>query len=474
MAHLTVDFADTIGRISPRLYGAGFEHLGGAVYGGAYVGENADVPNEEGWRSDVLRLARALRPGLLRWPGGNFSQFYHWRDGVGPRQERPCRFDHYWAKPEPNLVGTEEFLRFCELVDAEPSITVNARTGTPEEAAAWVEHCRGRVRLWAIGSQGWDVGVEDAARRYRAFAAAMKAADPTIETVAVGGNPSNQGAWDRAIVEAVGDQLDVLGVTAYDGVSTPGDLTAVDAHYANQAAAERLLWTFSNACQTVDELLPERTWAGVGFDGWGIWRVSRQGLQHDYHLSDALVAAVVLNGIQRQANRARFAAWGNLVNALGLIQTTERSAWSTPVYEVFKLYRRFHGDEVVRTSVAGPTVYAPGGTSPVRPIRPAQPDMPLLDVSATRDRAAGRYTLAVVNRSFADREETTLSISGLPEGIGATVWTLTADDVFAGNTLAEPRRVEPYEVPIGPVGASYTFAAHSLSVFVWEEAPGLT
>src|SRR5579884_595792 len=272
MAYVTVDFADTVGRVSPRLYGAGFEHLGGGVYGGAYVGEGSDVPNERGWRSDVLRLARALHPGLLRWPGGNFSQFYNWRDGVGPAAERPDRFDYYWAKPEPNQVGTDEFLTFCELIDAEPSITVNARTGTPEEAAAWVERCAGRVKLWGIGSQGWESGPEDAATRYKAFAAAMKAADSSIKTIAVGGNPSNQGAWDRTVVEQAAEQLDVLGVTCYDGVTTPGDLTPQDAHYANQAAAERLLWTFGNACQTLDELLSHRPDAGVGFDGWGIWR----------------------------------------------------------------------------------------------------------------------------------------------------------------------------------------------------------
>ena len=493
MPFLSVDFAETVGRVSHRLYGLGFEHVGASVYGGAFVGENSSTPNEQGWRSDVLRLARSLRPGLLRWPGGSFAQTYHWRDGVGPLADRPRRFDYYWAKPEPNLVGTDEFLRFCELIDAEPSITVNTRTGTPEEAAAWVEYCNGtvdtaggreraangrttpyNVNLWAIGSQSWELGAEDAVRRHRAFAAAMKAVDPTIQTVAIGGNANNQPAWDRPLVEGLAESIDVLGVTHHDGVSTPGDLTPADAHYANQASAERILWTFSNACQTIDELAGGRAEAGVGLDGWGIWRVNRQGLQHDYHLSDGMVAAVVLNGLHRLPNRARFAAWGNLVNALGLVQATERSAWTTPVYEVFKLYRRFHGDEVVRTSVAGATVYAPAASAPVRAPRPAHPDLAILDVCATRDRAAGRYTLAVVNRSVDEWQDVSLAIAGLPDGLGATVWTLSADDAFAANTLAEPRRIEPSEVPVGPIGTSRFFAPRSVTLVVWEETPGLT
>jgi alpha-N-arabinofuranosidase len=491
VASISVDFADSVGRVTPRLYGLGFEHVGAGVYGGLWTGEAEGTT--AGWRDDVLQLARQLRPGLLRWPGGNFAQHYRWRDGVGPRESRRSSFDYFWAKPEPNLVGTDEFLQLCALLDAEPSITVNTRTGTPEEAAAWVEYCNGGpdtaggqlraanghpepyvVRLWAVGSQSWELGPEDMARRHVAFATAMRAADPTIQLIAVGGNAANGSSWDRALLGEAASQVDVLGTWAYDGVATVASEDQRDLHNANQAAAERLLWTISNAVQLVDELMPDRTDAGVGFDSWGIWRTSRQGLQHDYHLGDALVAAVVLHGLHRLANRARHAAWGNLVNALGAIQATQRSTWASPVFHVLKLFRQHHGDEVVRSSVAGPTFFAPEGHSPVRTPRPAQYDLPVLDVSATRDRAAGRYALSVVNRSYDDRHDVDLAIGGLPEGIGATVYTMTDYDAFATNTLGYARRVEPYSVPIGQVGATYSLSPRSLTMFVWEETPGLT
>jgi alpha-L-arabinofuranosidase len=491
VATISVDFGQTVGRVSPRLYGLGFEHLGASVYGGFWTGDGADTT--AGWRNDVLQLAQQLRPGLLRWPGGNFAQHYRWRDGVGPRESRPARFDYFWAKPEPNLVGTDEFLQLCALIDAEPSITVNTRTGTPDEAAAWVEYCNGggetaggqlraasghpdpyQVRLWAVGSQSWELGPEDMARRQAAFAAAMRAVDPAIQLVAVGGNAANGASWDRAMLGDAADHLDVLGAWAYDGVATVPSGDARDLHYANQAAAERLLWTISNAAQLMDELLPARTDAGVALDSWGIWRTSRQGLQHDYHLGDALVAAVVLHGLHRLASRARYAAWGNLVNALGAAQATQRSAWATPVFHVLKLFRRHHGDEVVRSSVAGPTFFAPEGHSPVRAARPAQYDLPILDVSATRDRSAGRYALSVANRSFDDRHEVDLSLAGLPEGLGATVHTLSDYDAFATNTIGYPRRVEPYEVPVGQLGSTYSLSPRSVTLFVWEETPGLS
>jgi alpha-N-arabinofuranosidase len=491
VASISVDFGDTVGRITPRLYGLGFEHLGASVYGGFWRGDAENTT--AGWRDDVLHLARQLRPGLLRWPGGNFAQHYHWRDGVGPRESRPTGFDYFWAKPEPNLVGTDEFLRLCQLIDAEPSITVNTRTGTPDEAAAWVEYCNGgaetaggqlrtanghpepyNVRLWAVGSQSWELGPDDMSRRHAAFATAMRAADPTLQLVAVGGNAANGATWDRAMLGGAGEHVDVLGAWAYDGVATVPSGDQRDLYYANQASAERLLWTISNAAQTVDDLLPARTDAGVALDSWGIWRTSRQGLQHDYHLGDALVAGVVLHGLHRLANRARYAAWGNFVNALGVVQATQRATWPSAVFHVLKLFRQHHGDEVVRSSVAGPTFFAPEGHSSVRSPRPARYDVPTIDLSATRDRAAGRYALSVVNRSYDEREEVELSLVGLPEGIGATVYTLTDYDAFATNTLTYPRRVEPYDVPVGQIGATYSLSPRSVTLFVWEETPGLT
>lgn len=471
MPSISVDFGETTGYVTPRLYGAGFEHVGANVYGGFWVG-NGDGATE-GWRDDVLSKVRALRPGLLRWPGGNFAQHYNWRDGIGPRAERPQRFDYFWAKPESNHVGTDEFLRLCELVGAEASITVNTRTGTPAQAADWVAYCAGRVKLWALGSQSWELGPEDAARRHIAFAQAMRDADPSITLIGIGGNAVNQSTWDRAFLSSTMNEVDVLGGWAYDGVQTTSSGEQRDLHYANQASAERLLWAISNASALVDELMPARTNVGVGLDSWGIWRTSRQGLQHDYHLGDGLVAAVVLHGLHRLARRARYAAWGNLVNALGLIQATQRNCWTTPVGEVFKLLRQHHGDEVVRSTVAGEAFYAPQGEAPVRSTRSAWTDVPYLDASATRDRASGRYCLSIVNRHFDDRIEIDLTTAGIPQGVGATVHTMSDYDAFATNNATFPRRCEPYAITVGTVGSTYYLSARSVTVFVWEETPGL-
>ena len=96
---------------------------------------------------DVVRLLKDARLPLLRWPGGNFVSAYHWQDGVGPVEGRPTLPNYAWGGVEPNTFGTDEFIHFCRAVGCEPMICVNAGTGTPEEAARWVEYLQRPPRL---------------------------------------------------------------------------------------------------------------------------------------------------------------------------------------------------------------------------------------------------------------------------------------------------------------------------------------
>ena len=77
--------------ISRHLYGHFAEHLGRCIYGGFWVGEDSPIPNVGGIRQDVVEALRELDIPNLRWPGGCFADEYHWRDGIGPRDQRPTR-----------------------------------------------------------------------------------------------------------------------------------------------------------------------------------------------------------------------------------------------------------------------------------------------------------------------------------------------------------------------------------------------
>lgn len=75
------------GTIAPEIYGHFSEHLGRCIYDGLYVGEESEIPNENGMRSDVVKALKDINIPVLRWPGGCFADEYHWKDGIGPKEK---------------------------------------------------------------------------------------------------------------------------------------------------------------------------------------------------------------------------------------------------------------------------------------------------------------------------------------------------------------------------------------------------
>ena len=164
--------------INRNIYGHFSEHLGRCIYGGIWVGENSPIPNTRGMRNDVIAALKQIKVPLLRWPGGCFADEYHWRDGIGPRDERPTMVNTHWGGvTENNHFGTHEFLDLCELVGCEAYISGNVGSGTVEELADWVEYVtfdgispladerrrNGRdepwkVKYWGLGNETWGCG----------------------------------------------------------------------------------------------------------------------------------------------------------------------------------------------------------------------------------------------------------------------------------------------------------------------------
>src|SRR5256884_5748522 len=134
-------------------------------------------------------MAKAMKTPLLRF-GGNFTSAYHWRDGIGPRDKRVSMLNIAWGMPEYNTFGTDEFLRFCELIGARPQIALNLGSGTTEEAAGWGkylqqhwdEHTGGG--LWELGNgvggafQGGDPTRQGVGERTKPLSRAGRQMDP--------------------------------------------------------------------------------------------------------------------------------------------------------------------------------------------------------------------------------------------------------------------------------------------------------
>src|SRR5215510_9763176 len=91
-ARIKVDIDRTIGEVSPHLFGNFAEHLGRMIYGGIYE-EGSRLSDADGYRTDVMEAVRQLGVSILRWPGGNFVSGYNWKDGIGPKDQRPIRIE---------------------------------------------------------------------------------------------------------------------------------------------------------------------------------------------------------------------------------------------------------------------------------------------------------------------------------------------------------------------------------------------
>ena len=472
-AVIKVDFARARGEIDAKIYGHFVEHLGGCVYGGIWADSASRAATVRGMRQDALALIRALRMPVVRWPGGCFSEYYHWEDGIGPVEKRPWRFDWVWKKPEPNAVGTHEFMDFCREVEAVPLVVVNVRTGTPAEAAAWVEYCNGpasskqgarraangaaqpfAVKHWGVGNEAWDLGVEESARRQAAFHDAMKAADPSIEVIAIGSAGWND-EWNRAMLRIAGGKLDYIAPHHYDGWGRIQDRRTSAHFYANIASAVRIEDTLRRSAQLLDEMLPDRPDVGVALDEWGVWTYSDQGMQHDYDLSDGIVAASAFNAMHRLCKRVRIACWAQLVNCLGMIQANADAAWPTPVYQVFEMYRRLCVGQAVFAEVRC------GAFDVDASLRPGLSGIPYLDVSALKD--GKRLIIAVINRHAEKDLTASLVLGGAPGGAAVEIETLNGPGMFARNAPGS-LSVTTSKERLPSLPSSYTFPAHSITV----------
>ena len=178
-ASIRLDVDHNVGEIDRRIFGGFLEHLGRAVYGGVYERESP-LSDDDGFRTDVSDALRKLGMPNVRYPGGNFVSNYDWRDGVGPREERPARPDYAWRSIEPNTFGVDEFISWCRSLDTEPYMAVNLGTLGPRDAADLVEYCNlaggtlwsdarrrnGKpqphgVKLWCLGNEmdgSWQAG----------------------------------------------------------------------------------------------------------------------------------------------------------------------------------------------------------------------------------------------------------------------------------------------------------------------------
>lgn len=477
-----------IGDVDRYVFGGFIEHLGRCIYGGIYE-EGSPLSDVDGFRRDVLDLMRELRVSVLRWPGGNFVSNYHWTDGVGPKDGRPARLELAWHDRESNRFGTDEFLRYCDVVGADPYICLNMGTGTLEEALAWIEYCNGTqdtdwtrrraanghaepydVRYWALGNEmygEWQVGAMSAdeyVAEATRWARAIRMIDPNLRLVSCG--QSGWDDWDRVVIDGLVSHVDLHSVHIYTGATD--DLTnMLHAHQAERAIrATRALIERAAYLQRVAN--PPK----IAYDEWNVWyREPGAPLEERYTMADALAVGTYLNIFVRNSDVVRMANLAQLVNVIAPIVTTPETAVVQPIYYPILMHAQAALDTAVDVAVEGETIDVTGSEGESRwPHRVADlGPFTLLDAAATVSRARDKVAITVVNRG----DDTATTRIALADGTfdgPVRVRTMTAERDPAARVIADIEAAAIGEGSVAAVAGRVTLDLPPRSFTVLEAA----
>lgn len=454
--------------------------------GTMWIGAASLMPadNVHGMRRDVLEAIKAIKPSIVRWPGGNFVSGYHWHDGIGDPDRRPPRWDRAWNAWEWNDFGTDEFIRFCREVGAEPYICANAGEGCAEEAASWVEYCNGspdsrygsirasngnpepyNVRIWGLGNEmygGWQLGhldPEKYAIKSVEMARAMRTASPIpLELIGVGVDADAWDRWNHRVVPLLAHEIEYLSVHYYRGVDVAD---APEAQYLvvleSLQDVERML---ARTAEILKERNPTKRPLYIAFDEWNVWlNASRAevGLEADYTLRDGLWACGIFHILHRLGDRVKMANLAQLVNVLGAIKTDQTRLVKTPIYYAFYLYVNHFGSRFVQTDVEGPSL---------------TPQLKTVDISTSLSEDGKRLHIAIINFHPSEAVKVKWQLNGFEPGTKVEEVSMTASSPMAANHLGKPEEVQVRQgcLSWGEV-KDRPFPPHSVTLWTLERKP---
>ena len=449
-------------RIEKEVYGNFSEHLGRCIYGGVYVGEQSEIPNVNGMRTDVVEALRELKLPVLRWPGGCFADEYHWKDGIGPKEERKRMVNTHWGGVvEDNSFGTHEFFELCRQVGCEPYVNGNVGSGTVQEMNEWIEYMtfdgispmaelrkkNGHEEAWklkyfCVGNENWGCGgnmtpefYADNFRRYQTYC--RNYGDNKLFKIACGPSEGDF-EWMEVLLKKAARYMDGISLHYY---TVPGEwrkkgsatVFTEEEWYRTLKKTLRMEDIITGHEHLMDRYDPEGRIALV-VDEWGTWYDVEPGtnpgfLYQQNTMRDALVAGINLNIFNKHARRVKMANIAQLANVLQSVVLTEGPKMvKTPTYHVFRMFTRHMGNTLLASSLSASC------TGPEEARVPSLTE----SVSLSED---GKLAVTLNNLS-ADTEAEVRFMIGEKKVASAEAEILHAD-IHAFNSFEEPENVKP-------------------------------
>lgn len=449
--------------ISRHIYGHFSEHLGRCIYDGLYVGENSPIPNTNGVRNDIIAGLKQIHIPNLRWPGGCFADEYHWKDGIGPKDQRKKMINTHWGGvTEDNSFGTHEFLNLCETLGTEPYICGNVGSGSVEEMAQWVEYMtfdgespmanlrrqNGRAKPWkveyfGVGNENWGCGgnmtpdyYADLYRRYQTYCRNFN--DNRLLKIAGGPNVDDYN-WMETLMAKTHNGMR-WGVSlhhysfpnGWDRKGPARDFSEWD--YAQTIDRAWYMDELITRHSTIMDKYDPQKHTALVVDEWGSWYQVEPGtnpgfLYQQNTMRDAILAGVTLNVFHKHADRVKMANIAQLVNVLQALFLTEGEKMIlTPTYHIFDMYKVHQDATLVPSQVTC-------GKFVMNHVRLDQ-----VSVSASKDKH-GVVHISMVNVDLTQDIEITCSVRGMGAKSIAYAQILTSGHISDHNSFDKPETV---------------------------------
>ncbi len=445
---LTLSIDSAKSTIKRAIYGALMENWGRGIYTGIYVGRNSSIPNTNGMRNDIIEGLKDCGISNLEFPGGCFADDYHWKDGTGTYTSRP-------GGDMRNGLGTDEYMQLCKLIDAEPYICANLKTGTPDEMKQWINyinanssHPEWHVKYWSMGNEPWGCGgnltPEAFADQYKRFVAAV----PTIEgkpLVRIAGAGASGTNWVDAIYKVnSASTVDGFSVHRYLVKSWDSYLAGPSFNYSTFQFHEVIkmaydvvpfVKSFDNAMNKYD---PDKK-AGLMFNEWGAWyqEIASQGYTFSQStVRDALISAIHLNTFNNYCERVHLACVAQPVNVIQAIFLTDKADQNkmvkTPVYYAFKLFKVHQNAKKIPITLQSASFN--------QNVSGTNFNYPYLTASASLD-STKNVNITISNADLTNAQNLTIQLDGTSSYSSVTGKVITASAVTALNDFDKPEQV---------------------------------
>lgn len=449
-------------KISKHIYGHFAEHLGRSIYDGFYVGDTSAIPNKDGVRTDIIKALKEIQIPNLRWPGGCFADTYQWKDGIGPKEERPTMVNAWWGGvTEDNSFGTHNFLNLCEELGAEPFISGNVGSGTVEDFTDWLQytnHAKGspmaklrkengreepwNVKYWGIGNEMWGCGgnmtAEYYANIYKQYATFMTSwqNETGLYRIAAGASGDDY-HWTEVLMRDVPKSLiEAVGLHHYAVIDweNKGSATGYDeeVYFRSMEEALKMDEFVTKHVKVMEKYDPDNE-IDLVVDEWGGWYNVEEGtnpgfLYQQNTMRDAMIAGATLNIFNNHSERVKMANIAQTVNVLQAVVLTEGEKMIlTPTYHVFKMYTVHHDAQLLPVDFNSPE-YTFEGKS-----------LPAISVSASKNEA-GNIHLSLVNIDAKKEHKVEIDLEGLNVE-SMTGQILKSKKIQDHNTFDDPEKI---------------------------------